>query len=539
MKYFVNCCKIFIFVLQLIAATSAEFYSSTAGLEQLYKTEVILLDELQVYVNEITQHVQALQSEIDAIRMEHLSAGEGIESYLTNPVNAFRLIKRLHSDWETFEGTVEGDTSRTNYLEAMAGHRQNLSFPTQDDFVGTAIALTRLQKTYQLDAAELASGMLNGVKYGTAMSWQDCFVLGQHLYALRDYNHTVPWLEQSMQLLIRQSYAEESASLDFMEAVMSYYQQMGDYENALSLVNYVLAVQPERLHLMEMRSELEHLITDGVKQGLLHETLRAPGDYHSSHEFRLYEQVCRGETRPSAKSQRELRCRLQRSRLSYEVLELEELHQDPFVVQVHNIVSQKDMNLLQKIARPNIQRSQVYAQDHNANETVAAAYRTSKGATFEYFEHRSMELLSRHVADLSGLDMNSAELLQIANYGIGGHYEPHWDCFPDHHVYLPDDRDGNRIATGIYYLSEVEAGGGTAFPFLPLLVTPERGSLVFWYNLHRSGDQDYRTKHAACPVLQGSKWIANVWIRQSNQDQIRPCGLQRDNEVSLPFKEFQ
>lgn len=52
------------------------------------------------------------------------------------------------------------------YLEAMAQHRQNLSYPTHEDFVGTALALTRLQQTYQLDVSELASGMLNGIKYG-------------------------------------------------------------------------------------------------------------------------------------------------------------------------------------------------------------------------------------------------------------------------------------------------------------------------------------------------------------------------------------
>lgn len=48
----------------------------------------------------------------------------------------------------------------------MAGHRENLSFPTQEDFVGTALAMTRLQQTYQLDVGELASGILNGIKYG-------------------------------------------------------------------------------------------------------------------------------------------------------------------------------------------------------------------------------------------------------------------------------------------------------------------------------------------------------------------------------------
>jgi len=52
----------------------------------------------------------------------------------------------------------------------MARHKDNLSFPSQDDFVGSAIALTRLQQTYQLDVAELASGILNGVKYGWAMT---------------------------------------------------------------------------------------------------------------------------------------------------------------------------------------------------------------------------------------------------------------------------------------------------------------------------------------------------------------------------------
>lgn len=29
---------------------------------------------------------------------------------------------------------------------------------------------------------------------------------------------------------------------------------------------------------------------------------------------------------------------------------------------------------------------------------------------------------------------------------------------------------------------------------------------MFWYNLLRSGEGDYRTRHAACPVLVGCKW---------------------------------
>ena len=38
-----------------------------------------------------------------------------------------------------------------------------------------------------------------------------------------------------------------------------------------------------------------------------------------------------------------------------------------------------------------------------------------------------------------------------------------------------------------------------------LSVSPQ-GTAVFWYNLFSSGEGDYRTRHAACPVLVGNKW---------------------------------
>ena len=30
--------------------------------------------------------------------------------------------------------------------------------------------------------------------------------------------------------------------------------------------------------------------------------------------------------------------------------------------------------------------------------------------------------------------------------------------------------------------------------------------MAFWYNLKASGEGDYMTRHAGCPVLTGSKW---------------------------------
>jgi len=55
-----------------------------------------------------------------------------------------------------------------------------------------------------------------------------------------------------------------------------------------------------------------------------------------------------------------------------------------------------------------------------------------------------------------------------------------------------------------------------------------QGQAVFWYNLRKSGKGIFETRHAACPVLVGTKWVSNKWIRESGQEFRRPCGLTED-----------
>ncbi|TPP58217.1 hypothetical protein FGIG_09419 [Fasciola gigantica] len=88
-------------------------------------------------------------------------------------------------------------------------------------------------------------------------------------------------------------------------------------------------------------------------------------------------------------------------------------------------------------------------------------------------------------------------------------------------------KNGNRIATIIFYMSEVTAGGGTAFNRIGALVRPVRRASAFWWNLLPSGEGDLRTRHAACPVLVGSKWVMNVWFHERGQEFIRPCELEQ------------
>ena len=48
---------------------------------------------------------------------------------------------------------------------------------------------------------------------------------------------------------------------------------------------------------------------------------------------------------------------------------------------------------------------------------------------------------------------------------------------------------------------------------MSILFDVRKGDLAFWYNIDRNLNVDYLTFHGGCPVLVGSKWITNKWIR--------------------------
>lgn len=511
-----------------------EYFTSVAGMEKLLSTEVFLLDHLQSYVQSLTSQLEMLKSEIAEIEKEHAAAADDLEEYLTSPINAYLLIKRLDQDWSIYEEAVKNEEARTSFLDALKYSRANLSFPTDDDTTGSVIALVRLQETYQLDTSQVAAGMLNGIKYGSSMSWQDCFQLGQHLFALKDFNHTIPWLRESFQKLQSQEYYNSSESVAFLEVVVNYHVQMGDFENALDLHSKLLELDPAKEGAQTYKRYLEQMVAEGHR---LVESDPDPEEYRpyrQTEEFKTYEKVCRGELKQSPAEERPLRCRYFHRNVPYRLLmpfKMEEMIMEPYVVVFHDVLDNDEIEPIKEFSKPSMVRSQVRS---DGDTTKATLYRTSQNTWLKYNVLPETKKLRRRLGDITGLDMLANEELQVANYGIGGHYEPHFDFFEQSEAFT--EEDGNRIATAIFYLSDVELGGATAFPFLKRAVQPKKGSLMFWYNLHKDEEKDYRTKHAACPVLKGSKWVANVWIRTRRQIFRRPCGLQPDHEVSKPYQ---
>merc|ERR1719481_732095 len=81
------------------------------------------------------------------------------------------------------------------------------------------------------------------------------------------------------------------------------------------------------------------------------------------------------------------------------------------------------------------------------------------------------------------------------------------------------------------YLSSVPSGGRTVFPYVGMGVAPVKGATVVWWNMDAAGGYDERVKHGACPVMIGSKWITNKWVRSNSQMFRRSCPRYSNREI--------
>ncbi|XP_071318230.1 prolyl 4-hydroxylase subunit alpha-1a isoform X4 [Trachinotus anak] len=449
-------------------------------------------------------------------------------------------MKRLNTEWGELESLVLTDMSDV-FISNLTIQRQH--FPNDDDQTGAAKALMRLQDTYQLDTNTISTGDLPGsssaASQQTALTVDDCYDLGKVAYSEADYYHTELWMVQALKQLDQ---GETSSTVDTVTILdyLSYsvYQQ-GDLERALEFTKRLLELdathqrangnlkyfeyQLAKQKKVEKREEGE--AAEGRQR---RETRGRPDDYLP--ERRKYEQLCRGEgIRMTPRRQSRLFCRYydnsRHPRYVIGPVKQEDEWDSPRIVRYHDIVSDKEMEKIKELAKPRLRRATISNPVTGVLET--AHYRISKSAWLGAYEHPVVDEINQRIQDITGLDVTTAEDLQVANYGVGGQYEPHFDFGrKDEPDAFEELGTGNRIATWLLYMSDVQAGGATVFTDVRAAVWPRKGTAVFWYNLYPSGEGDYRTRHAACPVLVGNKWVSNKWIHERGQEFRRRCSLQ-------------
>jgi prolyl 4-hydroxylase len=179
-------------------------------------------------------------------------------------------------------------------------------------------------------------------------------------------------------------------------------------------------------------------------------------------------------------------------------------------------------------------------------------------------EEALRQLVNHAKGYLYPVEARFAEVFQITRYREGEYYKAH-----------NDNHNEPRVATALIYLSDVERGGETVFPYLNwasdggtraawnkqtdfrkmrtcaawdnvtcggdgaahfnykkhnlafcccqevLRIKPRKGSAVVFFPALASGERDSLAAHAACPVVAGTKYVIQQWFHAS-MDRLGP-----------------
>jgi len=207
------------------------------------------------------------------------------------------------------------------------------------------------------------------------------------------------------------------------------------------------------------------------------------------------------------------------------------------VLGIENFMSSEECDyIIEKAKAKGLGRSQTFG--NGSDDYQVGDVRTSTGCFLDQREDTSLLMqVSLRASNLTTLPVNFSEQIQVIHYDPTQHYHAHYDFIPDSGRTDYMAAGQNRLVTLLLYLSDVEEGGQTVFPysnpnynentdgfgqylceepFQALRPKPRKGNAVLFYGMpekgHMLGYRDDLSLHGGCDVKIGEKWAANYWF---------------------------
>ncbi len=188
--------------------------------------------------------------------------------------------------------------------------------------------------------------------------------------------------------------------------------------------------------------------------------------------------------------------------------------EQPVVAVLDNVLSDEECDAVVAMARTELQPSATLSPVTGENQV--RDHRTSQGAFLRNGDDPLLQRLNRRIAEIMNQPVEHGEALHVLHYQVGAEYKQHQDFFhPENPGFAATlQRGGQRVATLIIYLNDVEEAGDTVFPKIGVSIVPKKGSAVYFEYMNDAGQLDEACLHGGAPVVTGEKWVATKWVRQ-------------------------
>ncbi|CAB4062470.1 P4HA [Lepeophtheirus salmonis] len=443
------------------------------------------------------------------------------EAFLNNPLNAYNLIRHVAVGWNVVESSIQRYKEKhpgqlPKRVRKLLSRSKREHLPGAEDLDGASTALVRLHEYYNFNITSFVEeGVIetkDGERFETTgeLSVWDIFKIGVKGTNMMILGSGIEIMSHGLAKAKRDGLTVHDQKLD----------RWGPLTPTHS-TNYV----PYDKRLAK-KKKFNKVVSEKM-------ILNNPSIIDTIQETKQYRKLCNGEELRSPDVLKDLTCRYEHRGLPYYRYgphKIETVSLRPHIVIIHDFISDEITKEFINSASPNLKRS---AMRGFKNGTNAVDDRRVSEQSWINEEVPAARKLTDQINDYLNLLVDSSihsELYQVANYGTAGHYSSHYD-----QVLMgssPNDlerrnifniKTGDRMATIMGYLSDVEEGGYTVFPMVGAYIKPKKGSIVLWWNMDDAGGYDMLTRHGGCPVLIGSKWITNKWVRINSQMFKRPC----------------
>jgi prolyl 4-hydroxylase len=403
MKYF-SIFLIFNFLLEI----NCEYYSSTDKLREVFEIESAVLNDFVKILKEINEVSAELDDKIEPWLKEHVKAIENIDEYLMNPLNAYLLIKRNVHDVLLIQQSLE---SFIDNLQAKLKCLKKYTTLERKEVNGTVASILRLQRVYHLKSEDLVEGIIDGAQTRKPLSPHDIYVMANESY---------------------QTPLDSYFSKSYFEIAIKSINNGGKGFREINETE----VQ-EKLEQLDHR-KIEDPFNDSFNVSEIALNITA--------SRMVVNKLCRGNLTRLLQETKNLRCRFS-SFSSYTKIapfKLEEASIDPYIVLYHDVMSDEEVHEVIELGRPKQQKAKI-----GIKNLVEADHVRLSQISWLSNKHDLIKQLNSRFEDMTGLNMETSENLQMQNYGIAGAFNQHYDM----NQARTDETSYARMATLMLYVS--------------------------------------------------------------------------------------
>lgn len=342
-----------------VALANADFYSAIEELQNLSVNDGKLKVEYHKLVAGLESVITEIKKNVANIEKEQAVMNKDSFAYVTNPLNAFLLIKRLSVDavevTKKLEKTVKKFESGTRGVCVE-----------KDDFEGAAEGLARLQVLYGLKAEDLANGIIQDQKYREELTAGDIFAFGVFLLDSKRYIMSLSYLNLALE---RNRKTPDMPQMVILEEIYRNHVNAGNRLGMIETLDKMMALEPGRqdLDMKKLKIELAMLFEDAPKPNNASEpeVEKSTKDDTDLKEFKLLTKACSGALERTPQELRFLRCHYA-SRSAFSKIapfKVEEANLSPYIAIFHDVVSDDEIEFLKSESKPALVRAQVLNKD--------------------------------------------------------------------------------------------------------------------------------------------------------------------------------